>query len=346
MTLMGSTFLHNAAIGSTDQGNIGGAGCIRNTDTSVLSCTFSHNVATGGGAFNIEDSTITIESSTFKNNTAGGDGGVFYTRAFPSAYTIYESIFINNRAGDDGGVIYLARNGSLVQLHGSSFTANTAVDRGGVVAIFGSAINITSTNMQNNVARSGDDVSTCNSISMNNILINLNEQIDPQYAVCMLYGGSIQDFPEPFPHDDSNLDTSVYFQAFISVEDDQIVPVIAVTDAASTTTGQEVDPILKEIQNQLLGTSVVVYLLFSFFIIFVVAMIFVMVVKYKRKKDMQQQPIVNRMIEAQASSSDQYTEAIELYEEPEWCAQGQSNTKPFKPNAGYVNQRDTRHYVK
>lgn len=121
---------------------------------------------------------------------------------------------------------------------------------------------------------------------------------------------------------------------------------MTVTDATSTTTGQEVDPILKEIQSQLLGTSVVVYLLFSFFIIFVVAMIVVMVVKYKRKKDMQQQPTVNRMIEAQASLSDQYTESIELYEEPEWCAQGQSNTKPFKPNAGYVNQRDTRHYVK
>ena len=348
MTLMGSTFLHNTAVGSTDQGNIGGAGCIRNADTSVSSCTFSHNVATDGGVFNIEDSTITIETSTFKNNTAGVDGGVFYTRAFPSTYTINESIFINNRAGDDGGVIYLGRNGSLVQLHGSSFTANTAVDRGGAVAMFGSAINITNTNMQNNMARSGDDISTCNSINMNNIiLINLNERIDPQYAVCTLYDGSVQYFPEPFPHDDSNLDISVYFQAFISVQDDRVVPVVmAVTDAASTTTGQEVDPILKEIQSQLLGTSVVVYLLFSFFIIFVVAVIVVMVVKYKRKKSMQQQPTVNRMSEAQASPSDQYTESIELYEEPEWCAQGQSNTKPFKPNAGYVNWRDTQHYVK
>jgi hypothetical protein len=213
--------------------------------------------------------------------------------------------------------------------------------------MFGSDINITSTNMQNNVARSGDAISTCNSDNMN-ILIDLNERIDPQHSVCTLYDGYVQDFPEPFPRDDSNLDISVYFQAFVSVQDDRIVPVMAVTDAASTTTGQEVDPILKEIQSQLLGTSVVVYLLFGFFIIFVAAVIVAMVVKYKWKKGMQQQSTDNRAIEEHTSPSEQYTEAIELYEEfePEWCEQRQSNTKPFKPNAGYVSQRDTQRYAK
>lgn len=343
MTLVGSTFLHNTAVGSTVRGNIGGVGCIRNADISISSCTFSHNVATGGGVFNIEDSTITIERSMFKNNTAGVDGGVFYTRAFPSSYMINESIFMNNRAGDDGGVIYLGRGGSFVQLHGSSLSANAAVDRGGAVAIFGSAINITSTNMQNNMARSGADVSACNTDTMNTILINLSEQTDPQHDVCTLYDGSVQDFPEPLVRDDSNLDISAHFQAFVAIPDDQIVPVMAVTDATPTTTGQEVDPILEKIQSQLLGTSVVVYLLFSFFIIFVLALIVVMVVKYKRKKfnGMQQQSTVNRMTDTHASSPERYTESIELYEEPEWCAQGQSNTRPIQPNAGYVNQQRT-----
>ena len=348
VSLTDSAFLHNTAVGSTVRGNIGGAGCIRNADISIFRCTFSHNVASGGGVLNIEDSTITVESSTFKNNTAAGDGGVFYTHVFPSSYTINESIFINNRAGDDGGVMYLGRSGSLVQLYGNSFTANTAVDRGGVVAVFGSAINITNTNMQNNMARSGDVISACNSDDMNNILIDLNEQIDPQHAVCTLYDGSVQDFPEPFPHDDSNLDISAYFQAFRALLDDQIIPVMTVTDGPSTTAGPEVDPILKEIQSQLLGTSVVVYLLFSFFIIFIVVLIVIVVVKYKRKsgmQHMQQQSSVNHMTDTHTSSSERYTESIELYEEPEWCVQGQSNATPFKPNAGYGNQHAQR-YIK
>ena len=95
MMITRSTFLHNVAIGSTARGNIGGVGCIRNVNMiAILSSTFSHNIAAGGGGvFDIEDSTIIIESSTFKNNTAGLDGGVFYTRTFPSRYRINESIF-------------------------------------------------------------------------------------------------------------------------------------------------------------------------------------------------------------------------------------------------------------
>ena len=144
MMITRSTFLHNIAVGSTVRGNIGGVGCIRNANMiSILSSTFSHNIAAGGGGvFDIEDSTIIIESSTFKNNTARVDGGVFYTRAFPSRYTINESTFINNRAEDDGGVIYLGRSGSFIQLFENSFTSNVAGDRGGVVAIFGSTINM------------------------------------------------------------------------------------------------------------------------------------------------------------------------------------------------------------
>ena len=345
MMFMGNTFLRNTAVGPTVHGNIGGVGCIRNADISTVSCTFSHNVATGGGGvFDIEDSTITIESSTFKNNTAGVDGGVFYTRAFPSSYTINESIFMNNRAGDDGGVMYLGRSGSLIQAYGSSFTANTAGDRGGVMAIFGSTINISDVNMQNNMARSGDDISACNSDNTNDIPNNLNERIDPQHAVCTLYDGSVQAIPEPFLRDNSNLDISVYFQAFITVQDEQIVPVMALTDP-STTTGPEVDPILKEIQSRLLGTSVIVYLLFSFFIVFVVVLIVMMVVKCKVKKGTQQQSTVNHVTDAHTTTPERYTESIELYEEPEWCVQGKSNTMPFKPNAGYINQR-TQHYVK
>ena len=344
MMITRSTFLHNIAVGSTVRGNIGGVGCIRNANMiSILSSTFSHNIAAGGGGvFDIEDSTIIIESSTFKNNTARVDGGVFYTRAFPSRYTINESTFINNRAEDDGGVIYLGQSGSFIQLFENSFTSNVAGDRGGIVAIFGSTINMSDTNMQNNMARLGDDISACNSDNMNNVLVNLNERIDPQHAVCTLYDGSVQVIPGPFPDDNSDIDITAYFQTFINVQNELVVTVMALTDP-STTTGTEVDPILKEIQSRLFGTSVIIYLLFSFFIILVVVLSIVMVVKCKRQKSMQQQQQQAPNIDTHTPTSNQYTESIELYEEPEWSVQSQSNAIPLKPNAGYVKQH---HYVK
>ena len=124
-------------------------------------------------------------------------------------------------------------------------------------------------NMQNNMARLGDDISACNSDNMNNVLVNLNERIDLQHAVCILYDGSVQVIPGPFPDDNSDIDITAYFQTFINVQNELVVTVMALTDP-STTTGTEVDPILKEIQSRLLGTSVIIYLLFSFFIILVV----------------------------------------------------------------------------
>ena len=243
--------------------------------------------------FDIEDSTITIESSTFKNNTAGVDGGVFYTHAFPSSYTINESKIINNRAGDDGGAIYVGRSGSFVAIYGSSFTSNVANDRGGAVAIFGSVMNTTDTNMQNNMANLGDQTSACNSDSMNNVGVLNERRPDPLYpAVCALYDGTIQGYPEPVLHDNSNLDLTTYFQKFIS---DREVPTVAavLTTEVSSTTGTEVDPIPKEIRSRLFGTSVIVYLLFCFAIVFAPILIVAVVVKCKQTSkqiEMQQSP--------------------------------------------------------
>ena len=329
-----STFLHNIAVGSTTRGNLGGVGCIRNAEVSVFHSTFSHNSAAGdGGVLNIEGSMISIEGSTFINNSAGVDGGVFHTHISPSNYMINESRFVSNRAGDDGGVLYLGRRGSFAEIVGNSFLSNLAGDRGGVIAIFGSSMYMGSTNMQTNMASKGDGISACNSNYTSNICL-LNAHIDSiLYPVCTLYDGTIQVFPEPTPHDNSNIDVTIYFQSFIHGLPDPMVITPSTTDFSSTT-GTEVDPLPKEIENRLFGTSVIIYLLFAIAIISAVIIIIAIAMKCVKNSK-------NRG-KKQVSHSDYATnqyDVEEVYDEPEWRTQGKTNTIPLKVNAGYSATR-------
>ena len=335
-----STFLHNTAVGSTTRGNLGGVGCIRNAEVSVFRCTFSHNsAASDGGVLDIEDSMISIEGSTFINNSAGVDGGVFCTHISPSNYMINESRFVSNRAGDDGGVLYLGRRGSFAAIDGNSFLSNLAGDRGGAIAIFGSSLYMGSTNMQTNMASKGDDISACNSNYTSNIRL-LNPHIDSIYPVCTLYDGTIQVFPEPAPHDNSNIDVTIYFQSFIhGLPDPMVTTPLMITTDFSSTTGTEVDPLLKEIENRLFGTSVIIYLLFAIAIIFAVILIVAIVLKYAkplRKRKIKQIP---------SSTTNQYTESIELYEDPEWNMHGQSTAQP-PPQRHNTETLQQKRYVK
>ena len=328
-----STFLHNTAIGSTTSGNLGGVGCIRNAEVSVLHCTFSHNSAAGdGGVLNIEGSMISIEGSTFINNSAGVDGGVFCTHISPSNYMINESRFVSNRAGDDGGVLYLGRRGSFAAIDGNSFLSNLASDRGGAIAIFGSSMYMGNTNMKTNMASKGDDISACNSNYTSNIRL-LNAHIDSIYPVCTLYDGTIQVFPEPAPHDNSNIDVVVYFQSFIHGLPDPIILTLPTTDISSTT-GTEVDPLLKEIENRLFGMSVIIYLLFAIAIISAVILIIAIAMKcVKNSKNRGK-----KQVSHSDCATNQY-DVEEVYDEPEWRTQGKTNTIPLKVNAGYSATR-------
>ena len=328
-----STFLHNTAVGSTTRSNLGGVGCIRNAEVSVLRCTFSHNSAAGdGGVLNIEGSMISIEGSTFINNSAGVDGGVFCTHISPSNYMINESRFVSNRAGDDGGVLYLGRRGSFTAIDGNSFLSNLASDRGGAIALFGSSMYMGNTNMQINMASKGDDISACNSNYTSNIRL-LNAHIDSIYPVCTLYDGTIQVFPEPAPHDNSNFDVAGYFQSFIHGLPDPIILTLPTTDISSTT-DTEVDPLLKEIENRLFGMSVIIYLLFAIAIISAVILIIAIAMKCVKN--------LNNRRKKQVSHNDYTTNQYDIeeaYDEPEWRTQGKTNTIPLKINAGYSATR-------
>ena len=340
MALTTSTFLHNSASGSTVRGNTGGVGCIRNADVSIVSSTFSHNTAAGsGGVFAFEKSIINVESSTFRNNTATLDGGVFYTGVFPSNYTLTQNTFINNRAGDDGGVIYVGRNGSFIEINRSSLSHNRANDRGGVAAVFGSSVNISDTNMQHNMANLGDDFSACS--SNNNDVPTLNERIDPQHPECMLYDGTIRGHNEPIPHDNSDFDVARYFQKFVSVVDD---PVKMTTppdrDLTTELMNSTESSILRDIQNRLYGTSVIIYLMFTFAIILAITVVTVYSVKFIHSRKKALKGDLNAQDATCAANP--YSESIELYEETDYgpgvpSSMPQKRATQFGKQQRYVN---------
>ena len=340
MALTTSTFLHNSASGSTVRGNTGGVGCIRNADVSIVSSTFSHNTAAAsGGVFAFEKSIINIESSTFRNNTATLDGGVFYTGVFPSTYTLTQSTFINNRAGDDGGVIYVGRNGSFIEIDRSSFSNNRANDRGGVAAIFGSSVNVSDTNMQYNMANHGNVISACS--SNNNDVPTLNERIDPQYPECMLYDGTIRGHNEPIPHDNSDFDVARYFQKFVSVVDD-LVEMTTQPDHDVTTElmNSTESSILRDIQNRLYGTSVIIYLMFTFAIILAITVVTVYAVKFVLSKKKALKGDLNAQDATCAANP--YSESIELYEETDYgpgvpSSMPQKHATQFGKQQRYIN---------
>ena len=181
-----TTFTYNTATS-----NRGGVMCIRNASISVLDSTFSHNRATGNaGVFSVDDSDFTIRRATFDNNTVGANGGVIATEFFRTTFTISQASFTNNRASESGGVMYVGRKGSQVKVSRSAIDSNYAT-RGGVIAILGSSLEITRTNIFDNTADKGEDISACNSD------VTVSEQLltstDPVYSVCTLFDGDINE---------------------------------------------------------------------------------------------------------------------------------------------------------
>ena len=156
-TIMSTTFSHNKATTGTRSSNTwktrgGGAICVRDSTTSLLSSTFSHNVAeeSSGGVLNTF-SGVWVEGSTFDNNRAGLDGGVILHHT--ANLTITQSNFTNNiadgfggvmhgisvyadrinsynNAAQSGGSLYISREAIISE---SDFVNNRATDDGGAV---------------------------------------------------------------------------------------------------------------------------------------------------------------------------------------------------------------------
>ncbi len=153
-----TNFYYNRANGD------GGVACIRSANINISKSTFVQNIAVGnGGALLLDESNMYINSTLFKNNRAGQDGGALATYVYPSTYTIVQSTFTDNHAEDDGGAVFIGCAESILRVSLSTFNNNQAADRGGAITLYGSRVDMITTNVYDNVANLGNSMCTCSS---------------------------------------------------------------------------------------------------------------------------------------------------------------------------------------
>ena len=180
-----STFNNNTA-------RDGGVISVRNASVLIVNSTFSHNKANStAGVLFVDDSRLIINGASFDNNTAGTSGGVISTKFVHVSLSISQTSLTNNWAGRSGGVMYIGRAGSQVKISKSTIGFNSATNRGGVIELLGSSLQINSTTIFNNTANHGDVIGTCTSnISVSEKLVTT---VDPDYPVCTLFNGDINE---------------------------------------------------------------------------------------------------------------------------------------------------------
>ena len=96
--------------------------------------------------------------------------------------------------------------------------------------------------------------------------------------MCTLYDRTIRGHPEPIAQDNGNFDLTKYLLTFVSIgeSDDLLATPDATTEPANGTESN----ILRDIQNRLYGTSVIIYLMFTFAIILAITVVTVYAVKF------------------------------------------------------------------
>ena len=158
ISITDSNFYYNRANGD------GGVACIRSANINISKSTFVQNIAIGnGGTLLSDESNMHISTTLFKNNRAGQDGGTLATYVYPSTYTIIQSTFTDNYAEDDGGAMFIGCAESILRVELSTFSNNHATDRGGAITLYGSRVDMITTNVYNNIADLGNSMCTCSS---------------------------------------------------------------------------------------------------------------------------------------------------------------------------------------
>jgi predicted outer membrane repeat protein len=135
-----------------------GAGIDNHGTLTTSDCTFSGNVADGGGAI-ANDATMTVNGCTFTGNSDGGSwlgqGGAILNYG---TATVTSSTFTGNSAFD-GGAIYNEMLGGVysgkITISGSTFsnnsaTGNSAADHGGVIYNYIGSMTLSGCTLSNN----------------------------------------------------------------------------------------------------------------------------------------------------------------------------------------------------
>jgi predicted outer membrane repeat protein len=130
----------------------GGGMLITNSNLTVANCTFTRNIAGGGGAIYISSGTPSILDCVFQDNTATNGGGAIAMED-GSDVSITGSTFTNNRttlSGAVGGAIF--SNGDSLYILDSAFDGNTAIASGGAIANTDANLNVVNSTFAGNVS--------------------------------------------------------------------------------------------------------------------------------------------------------------------------------------------------
>ena len=224
-----STFTHNRAT-AVQRDRIGGGGvmCLKSGYATIVDSQFNHNTARGnGGVMEVDNSTVLIQGTLFDNNTARYNGGVTHTSSYlPATFRVFQCSFTNNKASiGNGGVFYLHRRGSKLTIRENSLNYNHAGSYGGVFSVEGTRLTVNATSMNNNTARRGSVISTCNS----NITIQSSDTYSisqrAQVETCFFYD---------IRHTTVEPSSTVPFQSFSSESMDITITPSEVTPSIST----------------------------------------------------------------------------------------------------------------
>lgn len=137
----GCTFIGNEATRGY-QGIVTASGTEARTEVTIVDCTFTANVPSGGGCVYARDnSEVTVRNCRFEQNTCNDDGAAIYVegdtprndqpRVWPSA-TVVDCEFVDNGSINSGPSCVYLRNVELARFETCVFTGNRGRNSGAV----------------------------------------------------------------------------------------------------------------------------------------------------------------------------------------------------------------------
>lgn len=154
----------------------GGINMVQGSNIYIIGCTFSNNIAKGGGGgIYSRESFPRIENSNIENNISTNGGGIFFTNNYTTNGFIKNSNIISNRASEKGGGIY-GQNSSAPLILRTIISGNSANEGGGIHCGYTFSPYIDSCQIIQNIAQTkgGGIFATSSNLKLSNSIIANN----------------------------------------------------------------------------------------------------------------------------------------------------------------------------
>ena len=94
----------------------------------------------------------------------------------------HRSTFIDNYAEDDdgSGAMFTGRAESILRVELSTFSNNHVIDRGGAITLYGSRVDMITSNVHDNMADLGNSMCTCSSEVNTSLYVGQRDTTQPE----------------------------------------------------------------------------------------------------------------------------------------------------------------------